>query len=81
MSMIERVSGFLGALAIGRLSLAAALGCALPPGIAMPVCGEAHRWEIIPTGSKPPMRDNASAGCHALCGRKHASESSEDFDC
>ncbi|MES2097165.1 MAG: hypothetical protein V4459_10445 [Pseudomonadota bacterium] len=79
--MIERLSGTLGVLAIGRLSLAAALGCALPPGIAMPICGEGHRWQVIPTGGKAPAHDNASAGCHALCGRKHSTDNGEDFDC
>jgi hypothetical protein len=78
--MGDGAAAWLGMAAIGRLALA--IACCPPAQILIvPLCGDGSHGIAIPLDRKKAPRDDQPAGCHALCGRKLASETDDCPDC
>lgn len=79
-AMTETVAAWMGLAAIARLALAIAC-CPPSQAISIPLCGDDTHRLVIPIDPKKVPHDDQPAGCHALCGRKLASEAEDCPDC
>lgn len=78
--MTEQVAAWMGIAAFARLAFA--IACCPPSQVlALPLCGDTSHRIAIPLDRKKAPREDSPVGCHALCGRKLASDGDDCPDC